>query len=423
MRHTLCGFGFGPIQAGLFVAEASAGGAFERIVVAEIDRDLVEAVRGNGGRYSVNVARAAGVEAVTVGGVEIVNPNVDDDRAVLVDALGSATEVVTSLPSVAFYDRGGAAPALLLADALTNGAAASTLVYTAENNNRAAEVLCEAVDGRAGSPIGLPRVQYANTVIGKMSQVVSDPAAIREGGLVLIAPGIDRAFLVEEFNRIFVSRCSLPGFEPGIGVFMEKEDLVPFEEAKLYGHNAVHALVSYLLMARGHTQMTGAREDDDVMRIARAAFLEESGKALIRKHGHLGDPLFTEAGYRGYAEDLLRRMTNPFLSDPAQRIGRDPVRKLGYDDRIFGTMRAALEQNVEPANMAIAAMAAIAYLVSEGSVDVCRGLPRDWRRLSDDDIVHLLNRIWGDEQGSRAEELISLVQAARPSFATLVGDN
>ena len=49
--------GFGPIQGGLFVDEAYASGNFSRIVIAEIDQKLVDAVRANGGSYAVNIAR------------------------------------------------------------------------------------------------------------------------------------------------------------------------------------------------------------------------------------------------------------------------------------------------------------------------------------------------------------------------------
>jgi len=49
--------------------------------------------------------------------------------------------------------------------------------------------------------------------------------------------------LVEAFNRILISKTSFGdtlatrGFHRGIEVFEEKPDLLPFEEAKLYGHN------------------------------------------------------------------------------------------------------------------------------------------------------------------------------------------
>ena len=38
----------------------------------------------------------------------------------------------------------------------------------------------------------------------------------------------------------------MPDFKRGITVFDEKGTLQPFEEAKLYGHNAAHALMGYL---------------------------------------------------------------------------------------------------------------------------------------------------------------------------------
>jgi hypothetical protein len=46
----------------------------------------------------------------------------------------------------------------------------------------------------------------------------------------------------------------------------------------------------------------------------RAAFVRESGEALIRKHAGK-DPLFTPEGYREYAEDLFSvRLTRFFMT-------------------------------------------------------------------------------------------------------------
>jgi mannitol-1-phosphate 5-dehydrogenase len=121
---------------------------------------------------------------------------------------------------------------------------------------------------------------------------------------------------------------------------VEKEDLLPFEEAKLYGHNATHALAAYLGSLRGLSCIADLRQTPDLLAFTRAAFLEESGEALIRKHAGK-DRLFTPDGYREYADDLLERMTNPHLQDTVERVGRDPHRKLAWDDRLVGTMRVA----------------------------------------------------------------------------------
>ena len=57
-EHQFVGIGFGPIQGGLFAKEAFQSGNFVRIVVAEVDAELVDAVSANNGSYYVNVAKA-----------------------------------------------------------------------------------------------------------------------------------------------------------------------------------------------------------------------------------------------------------------------------------------------------------------------------------------------------------------------------
>lgn len=408
--HILTGFGFGPIQSGLFACEAFRSGAFARIVIAEIDPALVDAVRGGGGAFSVNIARRDGIEAVRVEGVEIYNPLVAEDRAALVEALRQSTEIVTALPSVAFFERGEASPAALIAEAQAGSAAPGVLIYTAENNNRAAEILEDAVARRLGRPAG-ERAQFLNTVIGKMSRVVDDPAEIAEKRLAPLAPGVARAHLVEAFNRILVTRCRIPGFRPGITDFIEKDDLLPFEEAKLYGHNAIHAMMGFFGALRGWQSMADLARDPQIMQAAREAFINESGAALIRKHAALNDELFTPEGFRRYAEDLLERITNPYLDDSVERSMRDPLRKLGLNDRIFGTITLALQQGVEPVLFAQAAVAGITLMLrqpEEYKVAEALRLP-EWDKP--EWLGYVLDWIWGGQQSPERPRIMQLMMS------------
>lgn len=420
-EHIFVGFGFGPIQSGLFAKEAFQSGNFSRIVVAEIDAELVDAVRANKGTYNVNVARADGIETVKIDNVELLNPNVAGDRQTLLEVLAVATEIATCLPSVDFYEAGAEnSPASLVAEGLKNSKADATIVYTAENNNRAAEILEQTVTKQVGS-LPQKRVQFLNTVIGKMSRVVTDPEEIKKSKLAIIAPGIERAFLVEEFNRILVGRTTISGFKPGIEVFIEKDDLLPFEEAKLFGHNAIHALLGFVGAVKGAASMSELKGDEAVMQIARSAFLDECGAALIKKNTKTGDELFTKSGIRLYTEDLLGRMTNPYLGDTVARACRDVVRKLGINDRIFGTMNLALEYGVEPSNMAIGAMAGIAVLLENAkeynlSVDLCFG---DWRTLDVDSIEKIINWLWKDQTTINTRQIIKYVQNAKEQLHKL----
>ncbi|OGV67128.1 MAG: hypothetical protein A2283_18260 [Lentisphaerae bacterium RIFOXYA12_FULL_48_11] len=365
MKHVFVGFGFGPIQAGLFAKEARESGNFSDIAVAEVDQVLVDAVRRNGNRYSVNVACKDRLGIVEVEGVQLLNPRNPGDRSSLLEIFSRATEIVTSLPSVNFFSSGGAdSVSSLLAEGLQSNKASGTIVYTAENNNHAAEILQEKMEAEPLFKKGHRPVQFLNTVIGKMSQVVIDPKAI-SGNLVPIAPGFPRAFLVEEFNHILVTKVNLSGFEPGITVFDQKTDLLPFEEAKLFGHNAINTMLGFIAGQNGLKLMSELRDRQDIMVDARDAFINESGRALISKHGRLGDPLFTKTGFTDYADDLLERMVNPYLADTVERTVRDPLRKLGYSDRIFGTMRLCLEQEIIPSKLTVGALAGLRVLMSD----------------------------------------------------------
>lgn len=420
-KHLFVGFGFGPIQSGLFAYEAFASRRFERIVIAEIDSRLVEAVRRAGGSYWVNIAAADRIDRQRVEGVEIYNPNDPNDRAALQDALAGATEICTSLPSVNFYTTGSPSVADWIAEGLAKSAAPATIVYTAENNNHAAEILQAAVQAKCPR-FGRP-VQFLNTVIGKMSQVVVDAAYIADKKLAPIADGFPRAFLVEAFNKILVTQCQLKDFKPGISVFIEKPDLLPFEEAKLYGHNAIHALLAYLAARRGLRSMAQLAAQPDLMAIGRRAFIEQSGAALCAKYAKLGDPLFTPEGFKDYAEDLLARMTNPQLDDAVERAARDPMRKLGISDRLFGTMTLCLEQSVKPLDLAIGAAGGLWYLLK--TVDR-KTLPQelanaDAEKLSAGQIETALRWIWqADGQKNRfADALVGLTQQAYPTLQSL----
>ena len=348
-NRAFVGFGFGAIQGGLFLYEAFRSGNFDRLVVAEVLPDVVAALRRNGGRYRVNVATPTGLEVHDVTGVEALNPKDPADRPALLAALGDASEICTALPSVDFFSS--------VAPWLAEGLRTPAIIYTAENNNHAAELLEAAV--RRLQPAWAADYQFLNTVIGKMSGVVAT-----SGNLAAITDDLPRAFLVEEFNRILITQIRLPGFRRGIEVFAEKPDLLPFEEAKLYGHNAVHALLGYLAHRRGYQFMSDLAADAELMQLGREAFLVESGPALIARRGGL-DPLFTLAGYQAYAEDLLRRMTNPWLSDAVVRIIRDPRRKLSWQDRLIGTMRLALDAGIQPVRFAKGAAAAFELLGKE----------------------------------------------------------
>ncbi|HEX7432591.1 MAG TPA: hypothetical protein VF326_02970, partial [Anaerolineaceae bacterium] len=260
-NRVYAGFGLGAIQSGLFLYEAFVSGNFNRLVVAEVIPETVLRVRENGGYLTVNIAHPDGIEFARIGPIEVLNPAIEADRRQMIGALAVADEIGTAVPGIRFYTSSGAESlaqilaAGLLAKAEKEGPRA--VIYTAENHNHAAEILEDLVISQvppARREAINHQVKFLNTVIGKMSGVITGRDEIAGLGLTPMTPGSERAFLVETFNRILISRIAFTedgacneavagaAFQRGLQVFVEKNNLLPFEEAKLFGHNATHAL-------------------------------------------------------------------------------------------------------------------------------------------------------------------------------------
>ncbi len=361
---TFLGLGLGPIQTGIFLAGAVRGG-FDRIVIAEVNDMLKRAVNAAHG-VTIHIAAADGVYSENYTGIEVLNPMIPAEKELLVAAAAEATEVATALPGVRFYD----ACSDWLNEGFSRNPGLHRLVYTAENHNHAAEALAAAVGGN------FPNTHYLNTVIGKMSGTF-----LAGGAYAPLAPGAATGHLVEEFNRIYISDC--PGVEKRrVANLVVKPDLAPFEDAKLYGHNAVHFLLGLMARERGCIRMDEVAAYPELLDFARAAFLEEAGAALLKKYAHVRDDLFTVPGFAAHVDDLLKRMVNPFLRDAVERIVRDPERKLGWDDRVVGTMRMALEAGIEPWRFSYAGKLALVEMAGMNARAVLHSLwPRPWSDL------------------------------------------
>ena len=355
MSKTFVGFGFGAIQGGLFLPAAYRSGNFSRLVVSEIQPESVLQIREADGSYACNVAEADHVRVEEIAGLEIFNPLVPSDRDKLVDAIASATELCTALPSFNLYDVGGeGSVAALLSEGLerklTDSSLPSAVVYAAENDNRAASRLHEACKKYLSNSLD-ERVSFSETVIAKMCSVVIDRERIIAEDLREVTNGSHKSFLVEAFDKILIEERVPVDFERGLTQFIPKPLLDPFALTKFHGHNAIHYCLGLEAKERGLIYMHQVREDADLMAWAREAFVHEAGVGLRNKFLNFEDELFTQDGFAAYANDALERMINPYLRDPIDRVTRDPKRKLGWDDRLVGSIRYAINAGLNPKKM------------------------------------------------------------------------
>lgn len=118
-------------------------------------------------------------------------------------------------------------------------------------------------------------------------------------------------------------------------------------------------------------------EHPEILERGRRAFIDESGRALCRKWNG-ADEFFAGTGFREYAENLLLRMVNPFLSDSVGRVCRDLERKLVWDDRLIGAMRMVCSQGVAPDELSRGASIAAKRLFGSDPAKIRRGFEKLW---------------------------------------------
>ena len=377
MMKTFLGIGLGPIQTSIFLDGAFRGGC-GRLVIADVDAELVAALRASKGTLRFNVASNTSVTTHTITGVEIFNPSVPANREQLIAAAAEADEIATALPNIAFFKHISG----WLREGFLRAPERRRFVYAAENHNHAAEALAVAVGT-------FPATHYLNTVIGKMSGVFSAAEGARRQ-LPTLTPDAGRGHLVEEFNKILIQSC--PGIEERcVQNLIAKPNLLPFEEAKLYGHNALHLWLGLHAQQRGFQMMDEIAGAPELLARARIAFVEEVGAALCRKRTGV-DELFTPAGFAAYADDLLQRMVNPFLTDRVERVCRDLERKLGWDDRLIGALRLVVSQKLEPNVLLEGAALAAKILFGADSEHIRTGLTALWKH-SDAEAAALWERL------------------------------
>ena len=102
---------------------------------------------------------------------------------------------------------------------------------------------------------------------------------------------------------------------------------------KLYTNNAGHALLAYLGRRHGHRTIAEAAGDPELAVYLRQ-LLAAAAKMLILDFG------LDSADIERHVEELVTvRFANEALADPICRVARDPIRKLGPDDRLVGLLR------------------------------------------------------------------------------------
>lgn len=190
--------------------------------------------------------------------------------------------------------------------------------------------------------------EYMNTFIGFPNSAVDR-----------IVPPMDEKnnildVKVEEFREWIVQQAAFKGDIPKIEGMELTNNLMAFVERKLFTLNTGHAITAYLGMLNGHNTVKESIENPEVRNIVINA-MKESGNVLIKRYN------FEKEIHEKYINKILTRFENPYLKDEVFRVGREPLRKLSFNDRLIKPLRGTIDYELKNENLIKGIAAAMKY--------------------------------------------------------------
>ncbi|KAE8155837.1 mannitol-1-phosphate 5-dehydrogenase [Aspergillus tamarii] len=116
---------------------------------------------------------------------------------------------------------------------------------------------------------------------------------------------------------------------PDIPAIHWVDHLEPYIERKLFTVNTGHATTAYYAHKRGKKMIAEALEDPEIRETVHKV-LEETASLIVSKHE------ISEQEQKEYVDKIISRISNPYLEDNVERVGRAPLRKLSRKERFIG---------------------------------------------------------------------------------------
>jgi mannitol-1-phosphate 5-dehydrogenase len=336
-------FGAGNIGRG-FMGQLFFEAGYETVFV-DVDRRLVDRLNAESG-YPIKLLDAVDKREIDlrIGGIRAVHGEDADAAAGLFAAADTAATAV----GVANLE----AVAPLIARGIVERRARGcgpVDIYLCENMLHAARDLRSFVASRLKEEDRLwseENVGFVGTSVARMVPVRGDRYPDM-GPLLVVA---------DSYHKLAYDGAARRAPQPPIDGMYPVDNFRAEVERKLFMYNLGHATLAYLGALKGYTFVHEPFSDRDLLPTFEGA-LAETSKALMRRYPET----FDGEGQEEVLRDIHLRFSNPLLMDTVRRVGRDPLRKLGPEDRLIGSARLCQEQEVRPERIAAVCAAALCY--------------------------------------------------------------
>lgn len=218
-------------------------------------------------------------------------------------------------------------------------------IIACENMVRGTSHLKTAVLARLPEAYHARLEQWVGFVDSAVDRIVPPAAAANDDPLEVT---------VESFSEWIVDETQFKGQVPAVTGMELTGNLIAFVERKLFTLNTGHCITAYLGALAGYSTIREAIADPVIQEKVRRA-MQQSGEVLVRRYG------FDRQLHHAYIEKILGRFANPYLVDEIDRVGRQPLRKLGADDRLIKPLLGTLEYGLEHDALLEGIAAALCY--------------------------------------------------------------
>jgi mannitol-1-phosphate 5-dehydrogenase len=327
-------------MAGGYVAPLLHAAGWETIFVCR-NRKVLRAINAAGGLWLRVVGEP---EDRWVGGVWAVSPGGES-----LPGLAARADLLATAVGPSSLTEAGRMLAPLLRHRLEE-TGRPVNVLTFENSRRGSELLAlgmieeePGLAGEIGKKIGIGGAAVWRAI----SKREVTPEGVRFDANDEDECYVDAASLV-------TASPPLDGSVPGPAFVSSFDDRMV---EKLWLFNAGHAAAAYVGWHAGCETLDEAMRQPHVREVVAAA-VEEAGRAF---EFYLGSRPGSEPIPPRLPGEILGLYADPALRDPVVRVGREPRRKLGHDDRLIGPAVAAMAAGFRPVALAEAAAAALGY--------------------------------------------------------------
>lgn len=296
------------------------------------------------GQYTVNILGNSGKNCVVKGA-----------RAVCLQDEEQAVKTITEADAVFTAVGGKNLEALVpcLTKAIEEKAkkGGSLNIVTCENWKLPADILRNGIEERISDDARA----YLEKQVGITEAVIMRSAIESDSELLKKDPLIVN---VQDFWELPVDASRIVGELPAVRGLKLVSEFSGFLERKFYTYNAANGTVSYLGALLGYEKLADAAHDERIVKILDGVY-QETARALSAKH-HF--PLEEQLAFTLTSKRKLQDYT---IVDFIERNARDPLRKLGRDDRLVGSARLAQEYGIRPEHLCTAIAAAVYYVNPE----------------------------------------------------------